>query len=415
MVGEHSVIRFPKIWCCIVVTVVSLLIVDLTTLFAEMGSDLKPEEIHLPDNADEINPLTKVDRQLKDSSLPNTTSNVDPATKVKPQGAVAKTIPTELSVDSATAVDIQRHFNELKSEYLDDRSDYIDMWLAVVAIVLTFFGVVIAVLGIVGYRKFRELESDAKESVEKIEEHLAQSKEHLGKITSIDIDDPDKATEVKKAIRDIQSDPEPSFIDKVIAEIYTLQRNGRVEKAIEKWRFVANIAEGIDNGRASEAWLSIAYLLPEGDDRLTAYDKAIDLNPDYTRSTRNQPISRHSKLFHETIVVEAVLRYFNEPKFEKFSTVQEYIIASDRYRADVVLHGEEGQLVVIVECKVNEYVARRAIAQLGEYLRRSGAQFGLLAVGTDLPKWTFFRILGGEITEITRSQFEEGVLESGSS
>ena len=408
-------IRLSGIWYCIVIMVVIILTVDLTILFAETDGDPKPEETRSTDTTDEINPLTKVDRQLKDSSLPNATGNVDPATKVKPQGAVAKTIPTELSVDSATAVDIQRHFNELKSEYLDDRSDYIDMWLAVVAIVLTFFGVVIAVLGIVGYRKFRELESDAKESVEKIEEHLAQSKEHLGKITSIDIDDPDKATEVEKAIRDIQSDPEPSFIDKVIAEIYTLQRNGRVEKAIEKWRSVANIAEGIDNGRASEAWLSIAYLLPKGEDQFTAYNKAIDLNPDFTRDSKNQPISKHSKLFHDTIVVRAVLRYFSDPKFEKFSTVQEYIIASDRYRADVVLHDEEGQLVVIVECKVNEYVARSAIAQLREYLRRSGAQFGLLAVGTNLSKWTFFRILGGEITEITRSQFEEGVLESGSS
>ena len=108
--------------------------------------------------------------------------------------------------------------------------------------------------------------------------------------------------------------PDPSFTDKVVTEIYTLQHTGRVEDALEKWRSIANIAEGIDNVRAFQAWLSIAYLLPEGEERLAAYDRAMDLNPDYTRSARNQPISRHSKLFHDTIVVGAVLRYFNDPR-----------------------------------------------------------------------------------------------------
>ena len=329
-------IQFSEIWYWIVIVGIVILSAGITILFAQTNDAPVPEETRSRENANKVDPATKVEPQPK-----------DPASR-----------PPMVNIDSATAVDIQRGFNELKSEYLDDRADYIDMWLAVVAIVLTFFGVVIAVLGIVGYRKFRELEADAKESVEKIEEHLAQSKEHLGKITSIDIDDPDKATEVEKAIRDIQSDPEPSFIDKVIAEIYTLQRNSRVEKAIEKWRSVANIAEGIDNGRASEAWLSIAYLLPKGEDQFTAYNKAIALNPDFTRDSKNQPISNYSKLFHDTIVVGAVLRYFSDPKFEKFSIAQEDVAEPD-YGADVVLHDEKGQLAVIVECKVNEYIARR--------------------------------------------------------
>ena len=334
--------RFSKIWYCVVVMAVLMLAAGITTLFPQTNDVPVSEETKSLDTANKIEPVTtKVETQPKDSA----------------------SRPPVVNIDSAIDVDIQRHLNELKSEYLDDRADYIDRWLDVIAIVLTFFAVIIAVLGIVGYRRFRELEADAKKSVEKIEEHLVQSEEHAEKITSIDIDDPDKTTEVEKVIRDVQSDPEPSFIDKVITEIYTLQRNGRVEKAIEKWRSIANIAEGIDNARASRAWLSIAYLMPEGDDQLAAYDRAMDLNPDYTRSARNQPISRHSMLFHDTIVVGAVLRYFNEPKFEKFSIAQEDITGPDRYRADVVLYDEEGQLVVIVECKVNEYIARRTIAQ----------------------------------------------------
>ena len=137
----------------------------------------------------------------------------------------------------------------------------------------------------------------------------------------------------------------------------------------------------------------------------------MDLDPNYTRSPRNQPISRHSRQFHDTIVVGAVLRYFNAPKFEKFSTVQEYQIESGRYRADVVLQDEKGQLSTIVECMVNEYIPKSTITYLKENFRRSGAQFGLLAIGPDTSKWTFWK-LGDEMSEITRSQFEAGVMAS---
>ena len=386
-------IRFSKIWSWVVVTGIVILAASITNLFAQMN------DVHVSEETKLLEDVNKV----------------DPATKVEPQPKDPVSRPPVVNINSATAVDIQRGFNELKSEYLDDRADYIDMWLAVIAIVLTFFGLVVVVLGYFGFKRFKELEADAKEYVKEIERHREQSEAHLREITSIDIGDPDKAAEVEKAIQDVQSDPEPSLIDKVITEIYTLQRNDRVDDAIEKWRSIANIAEGTDNDLASRAWLSIAYLLPEGNDQLTAYDKAMDLNPDFTRDPKNQPISKSSKFFHDTIVVGAVLRYFNDPKFEKFSTTREYIIGSDRYEADIVLHDGEGQLAVVVECKVNEYIPAITMTHLKERFRRSGAQFGLLTAGTDLSKWTFFRILGDEITEITRSQFEEGVLESGSS
>ena len=141
----------------------------------------------------------------------------------------------------------------------------------------------------------------------------------------------------------------------------------------------------------------------------------MDLDPSYTLTYMNQYRAKYSNLSPHGVVVGAVFRYFDDPKFGKFSTVQEYQIESGRYRADVVLQDEKGQLATIVECMVNEYIPAITMTHLKEHFRRSGAQFGLLATGTDLSKWIFFRILGDEITEITRSQFEEGVLESGSS
>ena len=50
---------------------------------------------------------------------------------------------------AAAEVEIQRRFNELQRELLDDRADYIDRWLIAVTIVLAFFG-------ILGFKRFRK-------------------------------------------------------------------------------------------------------------------------------------------------------------------------------------------------------------------------------------------------------------------
>ena len=399
--------RFSKIWYWLVVIAVLILVAGITTLFPQTDDVPMLEETSSPGNTDEITPLTKVEPQSADS------------TTVNLQDTVKKTIPVELGVGSVPVVDFQHRFNELKSEYLDDRADYIDMWLAVVAIVLTFFGIVIAILGIIGYRRFRELEAEANKSVEEarklveeIKEHRARAEEYVSGITSENIDDPDEATEVEEAIRDLQSDPEPSLISKVITEIYTLQRDGKIEDVIEKWRSIANIAEGNDNKLAARAWLSIRYFLAEEEDRLDAYNRAMNLDPSYTRTYMNQYRAKYSNLSPHGIVIGAVLRYFDTPKFEKFSTVQEYQIESGHYRADVVLQDEKGQLATIVECMVNEYIPGNAMTYLKEHFRRSGAQFGLLAIGPDNSKWIFLKILENEITTITRSEFENTLVES---
>lgn len=385
-------VRLSKIWYWVVIAIVLILAAGITTLF--------PQTSDVP--------------VLEETSSSDSTNKADPVTEVKLQPEDSASRGTAVNVDSSTKVELQQLFNDLRKEYLDTRVGAINWWLQFITIALAFFGIVVVVLGYFGIKSFRELEADAKKSVEKIEEHLTQSKAHLREMTSIDTSDPEKTPEIEKAIQDVQSDPDPSFIDKVLTEIYTLQRNGRVEDAVKKWRSIANIAEGTDNNLASRAWLSIAYLLPEGDDRLSAYDKAMDLSPNYTRTARNQPVSEHSRLFHEGIVVESVLRYFNDPKFEKFSTSREEIIGSSQYRADVVLHDKEGRLAVIVECKRIGYVGREGIIQLTEYCRHGEVQLGIFASDIDPSKWTFLKIKENAIIEIRRPEFEAEVVGSGS-
>ena len=87
-------------------------------------------------------------------------------------------------------------------------------------------------------------------------------------------------------------------LDRAIAHAYSLQQSGKIEEAIEKWRAMANIAEGIDNYLAARAWFSIGSLLQQRDmenaedhiqEVLFAYDRTIHLNPDekvyYNRGT----------------------------------------------------------------------------------------------------------------------------------
>ena len=81
-----------------------------------------------------------------------------------------------------------------------------------------------------------------------------------------DTRDPIKARNISEAAKEAQLNPNASLIDKEMAAAYSLQRNRRVEEAIEKWRYIASIAEGEDDEIAARAWFAIAYLIQEGMD-----------------------------------------------------------------------------------------------------------------------------------------------------
>ena len=211
------------------------------------------------------------------------------------------------TVDNATAdVETQRHFdelrNELRRELLDDRAETINWWLAATAIFLTFFGIVVVLGGYFGFGRFREIEAEAKkyaeearELVEKIRERKKEVDEAIESImrtvTGGDVErpypspiglgdlagddaplfvppgqaqrEPVATQEAEEAIQEVRQNPEASPIDRAIADAYLLQRLGRIDEAIEKWRSIANVTEGSDNDLAARAWLSVGYLLYE--------------------------------------------------------------------------------------------------------------------------------------------------------
>ena len=179
-------------------------------------------------------------------------------------------------------VDVQRQLNDFRRELLDDRADTIDWWLAAVAFFVTLFGVGAAIAGYISFNRFREIEVEAGQSareseeysreahrlVEEIRKYRDQSESHLlgmRERTSQDVGDPEKGEETAAAALQVQSNPDASPLDKAIANAQLLQQAGEVSKAIEKWRAIAMVAEGSDDGLAARAWLSVGFLLQEGE------------------------------------------------------------------------------------------------------------------------------------------------------
>ena len=195
-------------------------------------------------------------------------------TSVETNPPARSTSPSEVEAEN------QRLINELRSELLDDRADYIDRWLSVIGVVLTFFGIVVAIVGVWGFRKFQKIETEAKNILEEIKETRDKSLDILQDLNAeAAAENPAKANQ---AVKNTRENPKASLVDKAIANALDLQQHGRNKEAIKKWLGLARVAKGSDNDLAARAWLSIGYLALDEDPKgsVLANDRAIRLKPD---------------------------------------------------------------------------------------------------------------------------------------
>lgn len=238
------------------------------------------------------------------------TAAVPPASEPAPPAA----IPEAPTLDDATAVDIDRRFNELRREVLDDRARDVDWWLEATAIFLTLFAVVVAIAGFVSFKRFREIEVDARQSVkdakrssETAAEHAATARNLIEEIRAkrdeADLllkgttakrvaEDPAEAGKVVKSVRETPAAP---AMDRAIAAAILLHRQGNIEGATEKWRAIAEVAEGGDDELAARAWFSVGYLHHESgkpQEAMDAYGRALRLKPDMTNAWYNRGNAR---------------------------------------------------------------------------------------------------------------------------
>ena len=211
---------------------------------------------------------------------------------------------------ATTEIEIQRSFNELRRELLDDRMKSVDWWLTATAIFLTLFGVVVVLGGYFGFKRFREIEDEARQSAMFSGQHAEEAQnlvneikakrdeavsysEDIRKMTAeAVVNDPNRASEAAESVREnLLMSP----IDRAIASAISLQQRERIEEAIEKWQSIANIAEGTDRELGARAWFSIGYLYGERSDfesAIIAYDNAIQLDPDGSKAYSNRGVEK---------------------------------------------------------------------------------------------------------------------------
>ncbi len=256
--------RTPKIWYWVVVVAVAfaaMVTAGLTIPTPQTAEAPAAGETDTPDDMPEVDVATDTKIQSRDN---------------EPGRAQPTDTPDDTSgIDAATEVEIQRRFNDLRRELLDDRAESINWWLTSIAIFFTFWGIIVAVAGYLGFKGFQEIKNEARQNVEKAREHAEeaqrlieeikkyreQADEHLRNITSAD-------SGLVRSIpgEEYSRDPgtaEASPLDKDIADAYMLQQAGKIEEAIEKWRHIAKAAEGTDDDLAMFAWFSVGDLVQQ--------------------------------------------------------------------------------------------------------------------------------------------------------
>ena len=114
-------------------------------------------------------------------------------------------------------------------------------------------------------------------------------------------------------------------------------------------------------------------------------------------------------------VVEAVVAYFSESMFAKFSIRRECGIQIGKIysRADIVLRDAEENFVAIVECKLQRYSDHDNYRHepLKSFLCATDTPFGIFASGTSRDSWVFYENLRhNRFRQIERTDFEKRVL-----
>lgn len=171
-------------------------------------------------------------------------------------------------IDAATEVEIQRRFNELRREILDDRADTVGWWLSGIALFATVLVLLIAVAGYLGMRKLREVEEEARRNVEQARAHAEEAFKLVEEIRGYGGDTDEQLRSMTGAkvefaraqIGDDLSRDLGRAGASAIADARLLEEEGRIDEAIVRWRHIATVAEGTNDELAALAFRSIGDL-----------------------------------------------------------------------------------------------------------------------------------------------------------
>ena len=220
-----------------------------------------------------------------------------------------------------------KDLNEIRNELLEQRTKFVDRYIAGVAVILTLLGIVAALASYLNFQSFSEIEAEAREYVDRIGAQYdkvealrdkvealhddvkalhGEFKSDIERITAEDVENnPDK---VHKAKESVQRNPAASQIDQTIAAAIQFQQQGLFEESIEKWHAIAIVSEGIDKDLEARAWRSVGYLTRkyknDSGAAINAYDKAIQLDPLYAKAYNNRGVAKAKLGRHEEAITD---------------------------------------------------------------------------------------------------------------
>ena len=231
-------------------------------------------------------------------------------------------VPTRSSSDTDAAVaEVSRRLNELRSEWLDHREKTVDWWLTATSVFLGLLGIFAVVIGYLGFKRFRDIEREARENVASSKEHAEKAgdlvnqiqgqhdkaRSVVGELTAETVhENPDEA---RKATERIQGSPRASEIERAIATAIELQQRESFEESIEKWHALAVVLEESDKDSAARAWFSVGYLSQEHrkdalDAAIDAYNKATWLKSDLAEAYSNRGNAKDALGRHEEAIAD---------------------------------------------------------------------------------------------------------------
>ena len=172
------------------------------------------------------------------------------------------------AIETATEVEIQRRFNELRREILDDRADTIGWWLSGIALFLTVLVLIIAFAGLLTFRRLRDIEEGIRRNVEQARAHAEEAGKLAEEIRGYggEADEPLRSMAgVELTFARTQIGEEFSRVPgragaSAIAEARQLEEEGRLDESIERWKHIASVAEGGNDELAALAFRSIGDL-----------------------------------------------------------------------------------------------------------------------------------------------------------
>ena len=179
------------------------------------------------------------------------------------------------ATDAATEVEIQRKFNKLRREILDDRADSIRLWLTGIAVLFAVLALAFAALLYVVFKRSQEYGRELQGIVEEARVHAAEAgkfAEEAGKFAEEArsygekddepmriMADADLILAQTQVVEDFSRDPGRAGAS-AIADARRLEEDGNLNEAVDRWRHIANVAEGTNDELAALAFRSIGDL-----------------------------------------------------------------------------------------------------------------------------------------------------------